>query len=223
MVSVVVPCHDYARYLPDALASIFAQTGGALEVIVVDDGSTDASAQVAADFDPRVRVIRQPQQGISGARNAGIAAATGDMIAFLDADDIWPPDSLSSRLAVFEADPGTDCVFGQLSQFVCPRADAETRARLACPPGAIAARFPGTMLARRRVFDKVGMFDTSLRLGEMIEWASRLAPAGIVVMAMNTCVLERRIHGANTVLNTAEGRGNYLRALHAGLRRRRAS
>lgn len=221
-ISVVVPCHNYARFLPDALESIYAQTVQPLEVIVIDDGSSDGSADIAESYHADVRVIRQEKQGISGARNAGVGAARGDLIAFLDADDLWLDDSLATRLAVFRDDPSTDCVFGEMEQFICPNADSEVRARLFCPPGSVAARFPGTMLVRRSVFDRVGLFDGKLRVGEMIDWMSRLNSESIVIKTVETCVLRRRIHGANTVLSLPDNRSDYLRALQAAIQRRKA-
>lgn len=222
-VTVVIPCHNYARFLPEALSSVFAQSCPPAEVIVVDDGSTDESAEVAAGFDARVQVILQAQQGISGARNTGIRAARGELIAFIDADDLWPVDSLAVRLEAMASQPEVDCVFGQLSHFICPRASDEVRSRLFCPPGVASARMAGTMLARRALFDTIGLFDTGLRTGEMIDWTSRLLAAGSIVASIEECVLERRIHGANTVLNTPDSRSDYLRALRAKLDRNRTA
>ena len=221
-ISVIIPCHNYARFLPETLASIAAQDIAPAEVILIDDGSSDGSAHVAAEINKDIRIIRQPQAGIAAARNAGILAARGDLLAFIDADDLWPADSLAVRLAAFRDGPELSCIFGQLSHFICPRADAEVRARLICPPGVSTARFAGTMLAHRSVFDRVGPFDATLRAGEMIDWVSRLEPAGIRVALVEHCVLHRRIHGANTVLTIASNRSDYLRALHAGLQRQRA-
>ena len=99
-VSVVIPCYNAAAFLPETLASVRRQSRPPLEVIVVDDGSTDTSAEIAAAFGPPVRVIRQENQGESVARNRGIEQARGDWIAFLDADDVWTPDRLARHAAV---------------------------------------------------------------------------------------------------------------------------
>jgi glycosyltransferase involved in cell wall biosynthesis len=221
-ISVVIPCHNYARFLPDALASVGAQTMPIAQVILVDDGSDDDSAHVAQACRPTATIIRQARQGASAARNTGIAAASGTYIAFLDADDLWPADSIALRFAALTADRTMDGVFGQVVHFLCSDADADVRARLFCPPGANAVRFAGTMLAHRSVFDRVGLFDTSLRVGEMIDWISRAETAGLAVGAVEAPVLHRRIHGSNSVLGTPQGRSDYLRALQGGLRRRRA-
>src|SRR5262245_20179101 len=108
-VSVVIPCYNAGRFLKETLESILAQTRPALEVIVVDDGSTDDSAAVAGAFGPPVRVLRQSNQGESVARNRGLDEARGDWVAFLDADDVWAPDKLERQLAAVEGSPGVAC------------------------------------------------------------------------------------------------------------------
>ena len=107
-VSVVIPCYNAAAYLRETLDSALGQTHPPLEVIVVDDGSTDDSAAIAQSYGPPVRVIRQENQGESVARNRGIDEAKGDWIAFLDADDLWKPTKLQKQLGAVE--PGVICV-----------------------------------------------------------------------------------------------------------------
>jgi glycosyltransferase involved in cell wall biosynthesis len=111
-VSVVIPCYNAACFLHETLASVLRQTHPPLEVIVVDDGSTDNSAAIAESFGPCVRVIRQKNQGESVARNRGIDEAKGDWIAFLDADDFWEPTKLERQLGVI--DPEVMCVHTNL-------------------------------------------------------------------------------------------------------------
>ena len=104
-ISVVIPCHNAAPFLRATIESILQQTRPATEVIVVDDGSTDDSAWIAASFGPPVRVIRQENRGESAARNRGIEAATGDWVAFLDADDLWLPTKLERQAEVIRSAP----------------------------------------------------------------------------------------------------------------------
>ncbi len=104
-ISVVIPCYNAAHFLRATIESILQQTRPATEVIVVDDGSTDDSARIAASFGPPVRVIRQENQGESAARNRGIEAATGDWVAFLDADDLWLPTKLARQAEVIRSAP----------------------------------------------------------------------------------------------------------------------
>ena len=221
--TVVVPCHNAARYLSDALASICDQSLQPAEVVVIDDGSTDDSHLVAERFAPLVRCIRQDNRGISEARNRGIALATGDVIAFLDADDLWTDGSLASRADVLAADPTIDCVAGMVEQFISPELPDEIRRTLVCPPGASAARVAGTMLVRRAVFDRVGLFDAAFHVGETLDWVARADAAGTVTRTVESIVLRRRIHGANTTARNARVKSDYLRVLKASLDRRRAS
>lgn len=103
-VSVVIPCYNGAGFLGEALASVLAQTHPVLEVILVDDGSTDDSAEIAAAFGSPVRVLRQPNRGESVARNRGVRESRGEWIAFLDADDAWLPERLAAQFAQCPAD-----------------------------------------------------------------------------------------------------------------------
>ncbi|MCC6852369.1 MAG: glycosyltransferase [Comamonadaceae bacterium] len=107
-ISVVMPCFDAAAHLAQSIASVRAQTLSEWELVFVDDGSTDGSvalAEALARDDARIRVVRQPNRGVCAARNAGLAAARGEYLAFLDADDTWEPDFLAQMLAALEAHP----------------------------------------------------------------------------------------------------------------------
>src|SRR4051812_13046945 len=98
-ISVVIPCYNGALYLRETLESALAQNYAPLEILVVDDGSEDDSAAIAESCGAPVRVIRQPNQGESVARNRGIDEARGDWVAFLDADDLWEPEKLERQVA----------------------------------------------------------------------------------------------------------------------------
>ncbi|MBV6496243.1 MAG: putative glycosyltransferase EpsE [Pyrinomonadaceae bacterium] len=104
LISVIIPNYNYARYLPEAIESVLAQTHKNVEVIVVDDGSTDDSKEVLASFGDRIRTIFQQNQGVSAARNRGVAESNGDFLAFLDADDAFLPSKLEKQLELFRAD-----------------------------------------------------------------------------------------------------------------------
>ncbi|WP_157219961.1 glycosyltransferase family 2 protein [Flavisphingomonas formosensis] len=214
-VSVVIPCHNYARYLRDAIDSVLAQSHPVSEILVVDDGSTDETVAVATGYGEPVRLLSQARAGISGARNAGIAAARFPLLAFLDADDLWPAASLADRLAALG---DADGVFGAIEQFPCPHLAPSDRVRLAVPEGAMAARFAGSMLVRKRVFDGVGMFDPGLRVGEMIEWLARCNGHDVRFAQVASVSVRRRIHGNNSVLSQPSVNRDYLKALRAAVK-----
>lgn len=118
LISVIIPTHNYGRYIRDAINSVQSQTVSDLEIIVVDDGSTDNTpAVLQAIRDRRLRVVRIPNAGVSAARNAGIALAAGHYIAFLDADDIWLPDKLALQLALMTNEPSLGLVFSDFTRF----------------------------------------------------------------------------------------------------------
>jgi glycosyltransferase involved in cell wall biosynthesis len=221
--SVVIPCYNAARFLAAALDSVVEQGVSDLEIIVIDDGSSDDSAAIARSHRGPVTCVSQPNAGISPARNAGVRLARGEFLAFLDADDVWTEGSLAARFAVFDNYPSTECVFGALQQFLEPGIDPLLAARLEFDESPAAARFAGTMLIRRESFLRAGAFDVSLRVGEMMEWLSRAEAAGVVVRSTPEVVMRRRIHGANTMLTQRPSQADYLRALKSAMDRRRAA
>ena len=212
-VSVVVPCFNAAPFLAEALRSAVGQTHPPLEVIVVDDGSTDGSAELAEREPGPIRVLRTAHAGIAPARNAGIAASKGDLIAFLDADDRWPHASLETRLHLWRTAPDARYVFGAIACF-----DHHSGAAIGEPE---VGRLPGAVLTRRGVFDEIGCFDADLRTGEMIDWIPRTDAAGFRFAATAETVLQRRVHAANTTRNTATVHADYFKLLRRNLARRR--
>ena len=111
-ISVIIPAYNRAGEITHAVDSVLAQTRPPLEIIVVDDGSTDETPEVLQRYGERIRVVRQQNQGVAAARNAGIAIARGDLLAFIDSDDVWTPRKLELQAARFEADPELGLVHG---------------------------------------------------------------------------------------------------------------
>jgi glycosyltransferase involved in cell wall biosynthesis len=222
-ISVIVPCYNAADYVAQALASVVTQQSPPGEIIVVDDGSTDASITIVEQFGRGVRCVRQDHQGAAAARNRGVAESTGDILAFLDADDVWPTDSLAVRSAVLEAQADVDTVSGKTRQFISPELPDEVQRTLVCPPDDSAARVVGALLVRRAVFDRVGGFDSSFRIGETLDWIARADLAGVRHVTIDAVVLRRRIHATNTTTRLKNEKADYLRMLKASLDRRRAA
>lgn len=161
-VTVVIPAYNAERYLGETLASVFAQTVQPYEIIVVDDGSQDGTEAVVRSFGDRIRYIRQQNQGISGARNTAIHEATGDWIAFLDADDLMLPRKLELQIAAIEANPHLMFVY---SGFAYLHTDGTTYEMPAIPDRDLwpALRYrqpilPSTCIVRRSALEEEGGF-----------------------------------------------------------------
>ena len=210
-ISVVIPAFNAELYLAEAIQSVLAQGIPGIQVVVVDDGSTDGTAAVAAAFGAQVALICRPNAGIGAARNAGVERAAGNLLAFLDADDVWPAGSLAGRLAVLDADPGADGVFGMVQEFRDGGDDLPPQA------GGVA----GALLVRRAKYEVVGRFDQGLRVGEFIDWMARAHEAGLKFRSVPGVVLRRRLHAANTGIVQRDARVEYTRVLRAALERRR--
>lgn len=207
---MVIPAYNAAAFLGEAIESVFAQDAQAREVIVVDDGSTDATGAVAASY-AEVRVIAQANGGIGAARNTGLRVASAPLIAFLDADDVWPAGRLAALHAALSDE--VDAVFGQAVQF------GEGREETAPQPALVA----GTMLIRREAVARVGYFDEAVTMGEFIDWWARAEEAGVRWGQIPDVVLRRRIHTTNTGIVQATSRVDYTRVLRAALERRRGA
>jgi glycosyltransferase involved in cell wall biosynthesis len=196
--SCIVPVYNSETYLGQALDSILEQTLPPTEIIVIDDGSTDATPMIAAKYARHVSYIRQENRGPAGARNAGLRVSDGDFLTFLDADDTWHPEKLERQMRALEAEPEAGICITHVQNFWI-EALAHERARLDGHPFTRPA--PGyvcqALLARRRVFDQVGSFDETLRIGEDTDWFTRVAGAGIRKIVLPDVLVNRRIHGKN--------------------------
>ena len=220
LASVIIPVHNGARFLGDALASVAAQQLD-LEVIVVDDGSTDDSAQIAEALG--ATCIRQPNLGPSAARNAGIVASTAPTLMFLDADDLFMPDTAARQLAHLDARPEVDGVIGLQEYLVLDDValpEWAVRDRVGQPdqtsrPSVLASAI------RRAAFDRVGLFDTELLLSEDVDWLMRANEAGVVIDVVHEPVIVRRIHGANLTYDTVGLRRAMFEVLSARVARKR--
>jgi len=183
--SVIIPTYNCGRFIAEAIESALGQTVRPKEIVVVDDGSTDDTAETAARFGDRIRYIRQENQGVSTARNRGVAETTGDLIAFLDADDTWEPTKLEKQIAKFAEDPEIGLVHCGMREF-----DGETGETLSLHleggegdvaeslllwdgPGIVG---PGcTILTSRLAFEEAGGFDTRIKCGEDWDLCYRIA------------------------------------------------
>jgi glycosyltransferase involved in cell wall biosynthesis len=216
-VSVIVPVYNGARYLAEALESALGQTCPPHEVIVVDDGSTDDSARIAAHFQAQfgtaLRYCYQENRGTGAARNRGAEIATGTNLAFLDHDDIWLPRKLEFQQEALAIHPEWDGVFGLVDQW---RGAPDLAAS---PP--LAGVIPSALLIRHDAFWRVGMFETHWQVGEWVSWYARAMELELGLPVLPEVVARRRLHDRNSGLLYYDARVVYTRILRASLARRR--
>ena len=220
-ISVIVPAFNAARYLPEAVASIHEQTCAPLEIIVIDDGSTDETPEVVRALGNAVVSIRQSNLGIGAARNRGVEAARGNYLAFLDADDLFMPGKLARQLAHLRGEGGPDISFGCVEEFVDSDPSRDQASSLVARVGARGGGVPGAMLISRADFLRVGVFDVSWRVGEFADWYMRAMDAGLRAETLDEVVLRRRLHGDNVGIRERASRADFARIMKRALDRRK--
>lgn len=221
-ISAIIVVRDGEPYLSEAIDSVLAQTLPPDEIVVVDDGSQDDSAAIAEKYGGAVRVIRREPLGHAAGLNKGIEAARGELIAFLDADDLWTPRKLELQRGVLDRDSRPDLVFGSVEEFISPDLSDEEAAQLRPTEGAVPAKLKGTMLAWREAMDRAGPFGTGWKIAEFVDWYSRAVDESLREEMLGEVVLRRRLHRANVGRRFKDSRVEYAAVMAARLRRRRA-
>lgn len=219
---MIIPVRNGAAYLEQAIESVRAQTHPAREIVVVDDGSTDSTPEIARRLGPLIRFDRQPPAGIGAARNRAVRISGQPLLAFLDADDVWHPDKLQLQAAVLADEPAMDLVFCHADEFLDGAAahaeGAGVRTARTDVPGII----PSCLLVRRTAFDRVGPFAEDMAVAEFADWYARAIELRLGMRVVTDRLVRRRIHGENHGLRQAEQRLQYVRVLKAALDRRRS-
>jgi glycosyltransferase involved in cell wall biosynthesis len=212
-VSVVIPTFNYGRFIAEAIESVLRQTRAADEIIVVDDGSTDGTEAVVAAFGDKVRYLRQENAGVCAARNRGVAESSGDVIAFLDADDIWHAGKIEKQLEKFAADAEIGLVHCAMREFESETGET-LRLHAEGMEGDVADELLlwertaiigcGTaVMVSRKAFDAAGGFDTRLNVGEDWDLCYRIARRYKVGFVPEVLV-DYRSHGAAAHRNVRE-------------------
>ncbi|NOZ28730.1 MAG: glycosyltransferase [Chloroflexi bacterium] len=202
-VSVIIPTYNHARYLGEAIQSALDQTYQDLEIIVIDDGSTDSTPQVVSTFGDRVRYVWQENRGLSAARNTGIRIAEGEIIALLDADDKWAPEYLATMVPALQSDESIGAAYCGWRYVDAHGKELPQIAIKTVPPDQLYATLAYSnflnvcgVIVRRACFDHVGLFDESLRACEDWDMWLRILPRYQMV-GVPQALVRYRIHGRN--------------------------
>jgi glycosyltransferase involved in cell wall biosynthesis len=217
-ISVIIPAYNAEHYLAEAIQSSLDQTEAPKEIIVVDDGSTDRTADVAASFGAPVRLLQQPNLGVSAARNLGIRSARCSWLAFLDSDDVMAPDRLEWQKTALLADPKRELAFGLQIFF----AGKPWSPPLVSGKPARPALVAGALFCRATIFDRLGVFDLRYQGTEFIAWFSDATDNGIAYTVIDRAVIYRRVHDKNLSRGQIRENGAYLKFIKERLNRRRA-
>ncbi len=221
--SVIIPVKNGSNFLAEAVESALAQLNSADEVLVLWNDSDDDTTSVLRGFkDPRIRAIKGPGHGVGSKRNAGLAAALGDFIAFLDHDDMWPPHRHRKMMQMMVDDPHVGAVFGRM--------------RIRLDPGAIPWQWVlhldgrhvpgpnlGTGLFRRGILRRVDGFDESLSFGEDLDYFLRLREKGMQISLCDVDGLIYRRHATNCTDNHPAVRKGIFDVMRRSIARARSS
>lgn len=197
LISCIIPVFNNERFLGESLESVFAQGHSPIEVIVVDDGSTDRTPDILREFGDRITTIRQENAGPAVARSRGLRAAKGTLIAFQDSDDLWVPEKLTLQMARLEARPDADLCTCMIQNFwESEMAQEEEQLRDTAHAQPRLASWQG-VLARRSAFEKFGGMDTETPENDMREWMHRARSLGAVIEHIDQVLVRRRVHSNN--------------------------
>ncbi len=213
--SVVIPAYNAEPFLAEAVASVFSQSLRlTTEVIIYNDGSSDGTEKVLRSLGASVVALGgSVSQGAAYARNRAMEAAQGELLAFLDADDLWQQDKLENQVPLLESSPRPCAVFGRVQEFNAQGPIGEEQK----------AALPLACLLRRNLAMRVGPFDESLKIGDFADWLARLQELPADFLYAEALVARRRLHETNLGRRSAEHRKDYLEVVRRRLARQRAA
>jgi glycosyltransferase involved in cell wall biosynthesis len=222
LVSIVIPAYNAEAFIKAAIESVLAQGHRPLEVIVVDDGSSDGTADIAESFGPPVTCYRQNNGGPPVARNRGLAVAQGEYIGFLDADDLYEPGRIEFQLNKLMDNPAVEVVIGRK---LCEQLASAPDEPAAFKPMEVSAHIDvslGVCLFRRTAFERVGLMEESLRHCDDWDWFMRARELAVPMLLHEETVLRYRLHMNNITRDQEAGKRYLAIMLKRSIDRRRA-
>ena len=219
-VSVIIPAYNCERFIAEAVESVRRQDHRPIEIIVVDDGSTDGTSARVKNLGKDIRYVHQSNRGPAAARNRGIEMAKGEVFTFLDADDYWPENKLEIQLAHLRKYPRIEVVLGRI-QFTGSLTEADMKIRFEGPDNTMVNINLGSGIFKRAVFEKVGIFDESLRHFEDHDWFLRAREKDVSMVILENITLYYRRHENSMSSRKSEDDPTMIQILKKSLDRRR--
>ena len=192
LVTSIIPAFNREKYIAEAIESVLNQTYRNIEIIVIDDGSTDNTPRILSSYNGKIKYFLQPNSGASAARNSGISKASGDFISFLDSDDLWEKNKISLQMECFENNPGIDICLCNTKIFSEKKiTDFDQKYIIATPYHLC------SILIKKDVLKRVGYFKTNLKSGEDTDFFLRIKEMGIPLKILQDKLVYIRIHANN--------------------------
>jgi hypothetical protein len=219
LITVIIPVYNSEQFIGEAVNNVLSQNYPAIELIIVDDGSTDRTRSIIEQMPHDIRYFHQPNAGPASARNRAIKDASGEFIAFLDADDLWPENNLRLLVAEMISDPAAEVVRGYAQLF---RHIGNGKVEYLGNPKDSFSDYIGAGLYRRSVFQKTGLFDPVLKFGEDTDWFNRAREMKVNIKRLDMVTLLVRRHGKNMTEGKTMLELNALKVFKKALDRSRA-
>ncbi len=216
LVSIILPVYNGENFLAEALGSVLKQSYEPVEIIVVDDGSTDKSAVIAQSFEA-LRYFRQSNQGVAIARNYGLALSKGEIIAFIDADDVWLPNKLDTQVSLLIDRPEIDGTLTMINNFA---SSGETKHQNEIPLHKEQLAIM-TLVVWKTVFDQVGNFSPTFNVGSDFDWLVRARDQGFSLEILPDILTNRRVHEGNLSHQTKNRQKSMLSIFRASINRKK--
>lgn len=221
-VSVVLPVYNGEAHLEETVRSVLNQSYPGIQFIVVDDGSSDRSAEILADY-PQIDVLRQTNSGVPVARNAGAERSTGEFLCFIDQDDLWHVDKVQKQLDAFATDPELAyCTTGQI-WYLSPGVERPHWCLPEWLDKPVAGFSPSTLMIRRDAFQEAGRFDVTLPVGSDTDFFFRLKDARAKHVQLNEVLVRKRVHVNNQSLARTALRNDIMITLRRSIERQRGT
>ncbi len=220
LVSVIIPVYNGEKYLAHAIESVLSQSYQPIEIVVVDDGSEDRTAEIARSYS-QAQYVFQANRGVAGARNSGVQAASGEWVTFLDHDDIMLPASLQGRMDYLSAHPEIQCLIAKHQSFLEPGVEIPfwiTPEHLENPQFGF-----GYLIAKKTFLEEVGGFDPKYQTMENLDLFYRAKDMGYQIAKFPEVVVLRRVHTSNTSRDVMSFRTNLIKMTRASIMRQRES